>query len=177
VLWNAWADKHKPWMGLGNPCIANDCDLFASATTVIVGIGKKALFGESTWLEGMRTKNIAPKIYEIAHKRTCTVNVALTDSFWVDQINTHQGITVEHNVQFSKIWEMIEGIQLSLDSLDKISWKFGKDASYSVSSAYKMQFLGQTSSMMPALVWKPWAPTKCKIFSWLIIQNQSVDVG
>ena len=35
-----------------------------------------------------------------------------------------------------------------------------------------MQFLGHTNSMMPTLVWKPWAPPKCKIFAWLAIQNR-----
>ena len=28
------------------------------------------------------------------------------------------------------------------------------------------------SSDLPCLVWKPWAPPKCKIFAWLIIQNR-----
>jgi hypothetical protein len=35
-----------------------------------------------------------------------------------------------------------------------------------------MQFLGHTKSTMLALVWKPWAPPKCKTFAWLIIQNR-----
>ena len=34
------------------------------------------------------------------------------------------------------------------------------------------QFLSLTSSVMPTLVWKPWAPPKCKLFSWLVLQNR-----
>jgi hypothetical protein len=34
-----------------------------------------------------------------------------------------------------------------------------------------MQFLGHTCSPMTSMVWKPWATPKCKIFSWLVIQN------
>jgi hypothetical protein len=30
----------------------------------------------------------------------------------------------------------------------------------------------QTNSCMTSLVWKPWAPPKCKTFAWLIIQNR-----
>ena len=35
-----------------------------------------------------------------------------------------------------------------------------------------MQFLGHTKSSLPSIVWKPWAPPKCKTFAWLIIQNR-----
>jgi hypothetical protein len=39
-------------------------------------------------------------------------------------------------------------------------------------SAYKMQFEGHIISTMPDMVWRPWAPPKCKLFAWLIIQNR-----
>jgi hypothetical protein len=35
-----------------------------------------------------------------------------------------------------------------------------------------MKFVALTSSTMPLLVWKPWAPPKCKLFSWLILQKR-----
>jgi hypothetical protein len=39
-------------------------------------------------------------------------------------------------------------------------------------SAYNAQFMGAILSPVNSIVWKIWAPRKCKIFSWLIIQNQ-----
>jgi hypothetical protein len=57
------------------------------------------------------------------------------------KINAQQGVLVEHVIQFSKLWEMIGSVQLSQDTTDEISWKFGKDGSYLASPAYKIQFL------------------------------------
>lgn len=38
--------------------------------------------------------------------------------------------------------------------------------------AYKAQLLGTTATNFNNLIRKPWAPRKCKIFAWLIIQNR-----
>ena len=35
-----------------------------------------------------------------------------------------------------------------------------------------MKKIGTTSSNMKKIVWKVWAPPKCKFFAWLIIQNR-----
>ena len=68
-LWNEWSEDPKPWVGLGTPCNTNDKELFAAATKVTIGNGEKALFWESSWLQGMRPKDIAPLIYEVSKKR------------------------------------------------------------------------------------------------------------
>jgi hypothetical protein len=113
----------------------------------------------------MSPKDTAPKIFGITKKRRCSVKVAMENSFWVFQINTQQGLTVEHIIQFSKLWEMLAHVNLNHDAPDSIAWKFGKDGSYSASSAYKMQLLGKTYCMMPSMVWKPSTSPKCKIFT------------
>ena len=97
----------------------------------------------------------------------------MDDQFWVSQIDTHGGLTFDHITQFATLWEILADIQLNNDVPDKIVWKLTQNGSYSSKSAYNMQFLGQTSSTMPALVWKPCPPPlKCKIFAWLILQNR-----
>jgi hypothetical protein len=35
-----------------------------------------------------------------------------------------------------------------------------------------MQFEGLTNSIMLATMWKPWATPKCKIITWLVLQNR-----
>jgi hypothetical protein len=40
-LWNEWNHEAKPWAGLGTPCTTLDKDLFAAATKVDIGDGKK----------------------------------------------------------------------------------------------------------------------------------------
>jgi hypothetical protein len=131
------------------PCNSKDRDLFVTTTTVTVGNGEKATFWYSAWLQGMRPKDIAPKIYGIAKKKKCTVKVALENGFWIGQLNIQQGISVEQISQFYKLCEMIDDVQLNQEAPDTILWKFGKDGSSSASSAYKMQFLGLVSSPMP----------------------------
>jgi hypothetical protein len=119
----------------------------------------------------MRPKDIAPKIFELAKRRNCTVERALENEWWVSNINLQNGLTMEHIVQFSNLWEELQHVQHD-DATDSICWKFGKDDGYTASSAYKMQFLGHTNSAMTSMVWKPWAPPKCKTFAWLVIQNR-----
>ena len=137
-----------------------------------VGSGEKALFWHASWLNGSRPKDIAPLIFERSKMKKCTVAKALEGDFWVAQINTQGGLTFDHILQFSRLWEMLQSVQLNANALDSITWKLSSDGCYSSKTSYNMQFLGQTISTMPCLVWKSWAPPKCKIFAWLIIQNR-----
>lgn len=43
---------------------------------------------------------------------------------------------------------------------------------YTTSSAYEAQFHTSTPSDMERLIWKTWAPPKCKFFSWIAYQNR-----
>jgi hypothetical protein len=171
-LWYEWKEESKPWVGLGNPCTPHDKELFSAATKVTIGSGKKAIFWDSSWLNGLRPRDVAPLIFDISKKKKITVAKALLDDFWITQINMQDGISIQHIVQFTNLWEMLQDVDLDPNSPDTIAWKLTNNKEYSAKSAYTMQFLGHTSSLMPTLVWKPWAPPKCKIFAWLILQNR-----
>jgi hypothetical protein len=56
--------------------------------------------------------------------------------------------------------------------LNDITWKFTASEEYSVASGYKDQFEGLLFSIMPVLIWKKWAPPKCKLFARLILQDR-----
>lgn len=43
---------------------------------------------------------------------------------------------------------------------------------YSASSAYNIQFAGQVPSTFLNLIWTAWAPPRCKVFLWLLLQNR-----
>ena len=66
----------------------------------------------------------------------------------------------------------LENVHLAPDEPDSIVWKLSNNGCYSAKSAYMAQFISLTSSVMPTLVWKPWAPPKCKLFAWLVLQNR-----
>jgi hypothetical protein len=171
-LWLDWTDPSKPWRGLESPCNSHDKELFAAATRVTIGNGERALFWDSSWLDGIRPKDIAPLIYDISKKKRCTVRKALQNNFWVSQVNLQFGLTLEHITQFAKLWDKLSNIHINDDEQDTIIWKLTTHGNYSSSSAYKMQFEGLTNSAMPGMVWKHWATPKCKIFTWLVLQNR-----
>jgi hypothetical protein len=72
-------------LGLSWKCVhpSRHVDLFPAATNVIIGNGKKDLFWEASWINGMRPKDIAPLIFDLSKRKKCTVAKALEDNFWV----------------------------------------------------------------------------------------------
>jgi hypothetical protein len=172
-LWHEWNDETKPWAGLGTPCTPQDKELFAVATRVTIGNGKKVQFWEAPWLDGRRPKDIAPLIFKDSKRRKCTVSKAMENNSWVSQINMQDGLSVEHIVKFANLWELVSNLQMDPTTPDTISWKLTTSGCYSSKSAYTMQFLGHPNYSMPSLVWRPCPPPpKCKLFAWLTIQNR-----
>jgi hypothetical protein len=81
--------------------------------------------------------------------------------FWVSQINMQTGLSMEHIVHFSKLWEMLQNVHLKNDNIDKITWKPSNDGCYSAKTAYNMQYENLSIYPLSTIVWKPWAPPKC----------------
>jgi hypothetical protein len=97
----------------------------------------------------MRPKVIAPLIFDLPKRKKCTVAKALEDNFWVSQINNQDGLSLEHIVQFAKLWEVLDGVHLQEGMTDTLIWKLTKDGCYSCKTAYSMQFFGHSKSYMP----------------------------
>lgn len=96
-------------------------DIFAAATKVLVGNDLRASFWESAWLDGIRPKDIAPKIFDISKRKSCSVKKALHDNFWVTQVNTGGIISTSHLNEFVNLWGKISMVQLNPDVADSIS--------------------------------------------------------
>lgn len=105
-------------------------------------------------------------------RKNWVVRDALRDNAWVRKINPSINLTVDHIIEFVDLWIRLEQIQLQLDINDDIIWRFEANGEYSATSAYRVQFLGSTSTTMNKTIWKVWAPPKVKFFSWLTIQNR-----
>lgn len=77
------------------------------------------------------------------------------------------------STQFSSLWELLQHINLQ-DGVDySIVWKLTTNSCYPVAFAYRAQFARITSTVHP-IAWKPWAPPKYKLFTWLISQTSRV---
>jgi hypothetical protein len=72
------------------------------------------------------------------------------------------------------LWIMVDAAQFNpADTAeDQITWTRSADGNYSAKSAYLMQFDGGVESSLPATVWQVWAPTRCKVFMRLMLQNK-----
>jgi hypothetical protein len=132
-------------------------------------MGEKARFLEDSWLNGRRPKDIAPLIFKFSKKKKSTVSKAIDGSSWIAQVNANDSLSLEHIVQFYTLWEMLQSVHIDANIPDTLTWKLSNNGCYSSKSAYNMQNLEQTSSLLPRLVWEPWAHPKCKTFAWLII--------
>lgn len=58
-------------------CNMNDRDVFVAATIIHIRDGCMAKFWESSRIEGMRLKDIAPKIFDLSENKSCYVQKAL----------------------------------------------------------------------------------------------------
>jgi len=51
-------------------------------------------------------------------------------------------------------------------------WQFSATGQYSTKSAYKALFIGSTHFSPWERIWKSWAPSKCKIFMWIVAHKK-----
>nr|AAT58741.1 unknown protein [Oryza sativa Japonica Group] len=68
----------------------------------------------------------------------------------------------------SVVWNAIQGMQLTDGEIDHVTWNLTNHGKYTAALAYKTS----TSTNYRVIIWKPWAPKKCKIFAWLVVQNR-----
>jgi hypothetical protein len=76
--------------------------------------------------------------------------------------------------QYVMLWILIDSVPFNSEDTaeDRIIWWRTTDDNYSTWSAYDLQFEGSQLLAFPTMVWKTWAPTRCKIFTWLLLQSR-----
>jgi hypothetical protein len=158
-------------VGSETPNDASDLDLFNAATQVTIGNDAKASFWSSSWLNGAPPKDVAPLIFLASKRKNQTVRDTLDGQNWVADIAV-ETFTVEHMEQYIRLWDLIGNVNLTPEAEDAITWTLTPNGCYSASSAYKAQFLVALPCPFGKIVWKTWAPPKCRFFAWLAIQNR-----
>jgi hypothetical protein len=155
------------------PCTNVDSLLFAASTDIKIGDGSKISFWDSAWAEGRRPKDLAPSLFSISRNKGKSLEGAVRDNAWIaDLALLGSVITTHHLHEFFILWSEVQKIQLDPGAEDIITWKFTADHRYSVKTTYLARFLGSVRINLDLIIWKNWAPPKCKFFIWLAIQNR-----
>jgi hypothetical protein len=124
-------------------------------------------------MQGQRPQDLAPNIFRISKNKNKSINEAMQNRTWIKDIDLqHASFTSQHFVEYVQLWNALSNIRLHSDREDKIKWKFQPDGKFTTGSAYHAQFIGSTQTNFKHLIWKVWAPPKCKFFAWLAIQNR-----
>ncbi|GJN09843.1 hypothetical protein PR202_ga27888 [Eleusine coracana subsp. coracana] len=96
----------------------------------------------------------------------CTVQEALTDMRWVQDI--HGVASVDVLREFNKLCDFIIDITLQPGVVDVHRRRLSSLCQYSASSAYTALFQGSTQFGPLEWVWKTWVTEKCLFFLWLV---------
>lgn len=136
-LWFEWRMPEKPWIGTETPCDELDKDLFAASTRVQIGDGQKASFWESNWIGGQSLKSQAPNLYRHSKRKTRTVQDALQQGRWINDIR--HSLTIPLLDEFFHVWEILarNTPQLTEGVQDSIVWQWTTNGEYSAKSAYQ----------------------------------------
>jgi hypothetical protein len=143
--------------------------LFAAATRVTVHNGKATKFWQS-WLDGNASAAMFPALYRHSKRKNRTVANAMENNNWItDLMHSLSPLIV---AEYTLLWDLVEaaGFNGEDQAEDEIIWIRTSDGLYSAKSAYALQFDGSLMTTFPTLVWKIWAPSKCKFFMWLLLQ-------
>lgn len=171
-LWFSWTNPEKPWVGSEIPVDDTDRALFAAATKVTVLNGKKTSFWKSSWLNGQPPSELFPLLFKHSKRKNKTVAQALRMNSWVKDIC--YDLSFDLLTEFFMFWRLIDLEQIDLQSEedDQMIWTRMATGIYTAKSAYDLQFEGTTFSACAPHTWRPWAPSKCKFFTWLLLQNR-----
>jgi hypothetical protein len=170
VRWE-WLHKtnaSRPWQGLQLPNDPEVVQVFQSLVTIMIGDGKRVLFWKDNWIGGRSAEQIAPAVTCLVptrRKNSRLVTDALVQNRWMsDLVGNLSNMSYEQCV---RLWVEISCITRNEDEPDVFGWKGTKLGVYSAKDTYKMLCMGRCIFNMYELIWRSYAPLKCKIFSWL----------
>jgi hypothetical protein len=169
-IWYSWDPRPRPWKGMELPVDNMDIALFNAATQVTVGNGEKAIFWTSRWLHRQAPATLFPALYEHSKRKKRNVKEALNNNNWIRDVD--YSMTEILIREFMSLCGQLSDVVLLPLQEDRVTWLHSPDGQYTASSAYRMQFLGLTTSPTAETTWKTKAPPRCRFFVWLMLQNR-----
>jgi len=97
----------SPGWGSEIPYNRTDRLLFAAATKITIGNGKKTSFWYGAWSQGQRLKDIAPNLFKISKRKNRSLYVATQNQNWIKDLNLqHRGFNAQHFIEYVAIWRV-----------------------------------------------------------------------
>jgi hypothetical protein len=146
---------------------------FSSVLVTEIGDGANTFSWSDKWINARSVSDIAPRLLLTVPKRIAskrTVSEALTNRRWVSDIKG--ALTLGALVDYLHLWNAITDVVLQSNSEDKHIFSIAPNGQYSASSAYNGFFTGSVAFDHYKMVWKFWAPPKCRFFLWLVAHNR-----
>jgi hypothetical protein len=114
-------------------------------------------------------KEIAPELFKISVRKNRSVKEALTNKKWMTDLRF--SLDISHSDELLRLEILLNGLQLN-DTPDDITWTFGEKNYYTSKSAYLLQFIGAVNTDYRKIIWKGWAPARCKFFIWTLMLDK-----
>lgn len=115
---------------------------------------------------------LLPNLFLHSRQKDRIVAEALQNEQWIADVMEDR--TVQLLDKLVRLWGLIEDVHFDPSNPlpDTIVWIRTANGEYFAKLTYRMQFDGGVFSLFPKMVWKVWAPAKCKLFMWLMLQNR-----
>jgi hypothetical protein len=171
--WLRRTDPERPWQGLPMLRDQSTRAVFDTLAVITIGDGKQVMFWIDRWINGLTATDIAPMVVvsvSTRKKNRRRVADALAQDAWVGDVSAN--ISIEGWLQCINLWEAIDSIRLDASRPDIFRWTGSPSGEYSAKSTYKMLCQGRTTVAFYKLIWRSFAPLKCKIFCWLAFKHR-----
>ncbi|GJN00375.1 hypothetical protein PR202_ga17800 [Eleusine coracana subsp. coracana] len=147
--------------------------MFHHSIEVRLGDGNLTLFWTDRWLHGKKISDYAPSLAAAVpkqHKLVRTVQEALTDNAWADDVEGAliSDVIMEH----IRLCYRLLSVNLQVGVKDIVRWRWTSSGQYSASSAYSAFFMGVTAFPLANQLWQSFAPMRCKFFMWLYLHRR-----
>jgi hypothetical protein len=96
--WKTWKAKDKPWTGFIIPSSETELQLFHACTNISAGNGNRRNFWADKWLQGQAPKELTPRLYILAWRKSISVMKACRGGRWMRGL--HRIATTEEIQQF-----------------------------------------------------------------------------
>jgi hypothetical protein len=93
------------------------------------------------------------------------VQEALNGWLWISDISG--GLSVGVLMDYLVLWDLLQEVELQVGIEDRQVFRLAADGKYSAKLVYESFFIGSNQFEPANIIWKSWAPAKCKFFLWL----------